>query len=60
MENVKKGIFAILVILAVMAYTVWNYVQGKTDLVMFLVCMAIMGIPLVNMINLMVQELKKK
>ena len=60
MDTVKKSIFTILVMLAVMAYTVWNYVNGKTDLVMFLVCMAIMGIPLVNMINLLIQEWKKK
>ena len=60
MYTVKKSIFTILVMLAVMAYTVWNYVNGKTDLVMFLVCMAILGIPLVNMINLLIQEFKKK
>ena len=60
MDNVKKGILAILVMLAVMAYTVWNYIQGKTDLIMFLVCMAILGIPMMNMINLLIQEMKKK
>ena len=60
MDTIKKSLFTIPVVLAVMAYTVWNYVQGKTDLLMFLVCMAIMGIPLLNMINLLIQELKKK
>ena len=60
MNIVKKSILTIVTILAVMAYTVWNYASGRTDTVMFLVCMAIMGIPLVNMINLLIQERKKK
>ena len=60
MDNVKKGILTILGMLAVMAYTVWNYIQGKADLIMFLVCMAILGIPMMNIINLLIQEMKKK
>ena len=60
MDTIKKSILTIVTILIVMAYTVWNYATGKTDTVMFLVCMAIMGLPLVNMINLLIQEWKKK
>ena len=46
--------------LAVMAYTVWNYSNEKIDFAMFLVSMIILGIPMVNMINLMIQEWKNK
>ena len=60
MDTVKKSILTILVMLAVMGYTVVNYINGKIDLVMFVVCMAIMGIPMLNMINLLIQEIKKK
>ena len=60
MDMIKKSILTILLLLAVMGYTVWNYVSGRTDTVMFLVCMAIMGIPLVNMVNILIQEWKKK
>jgi hypothetical protein len=60
MDTVKKGILTILFMLIVMAYTVINYASGKIDFVMFVVCMAIMGIPMLNMINLLIQEWKKK
>ena len=59
MERKLKPILTILTVLIVMGYTVWNYVSGKTDFVMFAVCMVIMGIPLVNMINILIQEWKK-
>ena len=60
MENTKKAVVTILVMVAVMAYTVFNYANGRIDMPMFLVSMAILGIPLVNMINLLIQEWKKK
>ena len=60
METKMKAILTIVTMLMVMGYTVCNYVSGKTDLVMFLVCMAIMGIPMVNMINILIEEWKKK
>ena len=58
MENKLKAVLTIVTMLMVMGYTVWNYVSGKTDFVMFLVCMVIMGIPLVNMINILIEERK--
>ena len=60
MDTVKKSILTIVVMLIVMVYTVINYASGRIDLVMFVVCMAIMGIPMLNMINLLIQEIKKK
>ena len=59
MENKLKAVLTIVTMLMVMGYTVWNYVSGKTDFVMFLVCMVIMGIPLVNMVNILIEERKK-
>jgi len=60
MDNKKKSILTIVAMLAVMGYTVWNYATGKTTMTMFLVFMIILGIPLVNMINILIQEWKKK
>ena len=60
MSNIAKAIMTIAITLAVMAYSVWNYVNGKTDLVMFVVCMAIMGMPMLNMIRLLIEEGRKK
>ena len=60
MNNIKKIILMIIVMVAVIGYTIFNYVSGKTDLVFFLVCIVIVGLPLANMINILIQELKKK
>ena len=60
MDNIKKAIMTIIVTLIVMVYTIVNYMNGKIDFLMFIVSMGIMGVPLLNMINLLVQELKKR
>ena len=60
MDIKKKSILAILLLLAVLGYTAWNYASGNTDLMMFLVCTAILGIPLVNMVNILIREWKEK
>ena len=60
MNNITKAILAIIVMVAVLAYTILNYLNGKTEFTMLVVSMAIIGIPLVNMINILIQELKKK
>ena len=60
MNQLSKTIFALVLMAAVMGYTVYNYVTGKTEFTMFLVCMAIVGIPFVKMINLLLQQLRKK
>lgn len=60
MDNIKKAIMTIIVTLIVMVYTIVNYMNGKIDFLMFIVSMGIMGVPLLNMINLLIQELKKR
>ena len=60
MKSFAKPIGIILVMLAVIGYTVFNFVNGKIDTPMFLVSMAILCLPLINMVNLLIQEWKKK
>lgn len=60
MNQLTKIILAIVLMVAVIGYTVFNYISGKIDLVYFLVCVAIVGLPLANMINIMIRELKDK
>ena len=60
MHSVTKILATLVLMAAVLAYTVYNFITGKTDLTMFLVFAAIIGIPFVNLINLLIQELRKK
>ena len=60
MNKTKKPILALVLIAAVMGYTVYNYLAGKTDLFSFLVYLVILGIPFVNMVNILIQELKNR
>ena len=59
MDNTKKAIMTIVLVLGVMFYTVMNYINGKTDFTMFLVCIVILGISLVNMFRILIEERKK-
>lgn len=58
MNPIVKIIATIVLILAVMAYTVFNYTTGKTDSKMFLVSMALLGYVLIGMVNQLIQHLK--
>ena len=60
MNQLTKIILTIIAMLAVIGYTVFNYISGKIDLVYFLVCIAIVGFPLANMLNIMIREWKNK
>ena len=60
MKPIVKILGTILLILAVMAYTIYNYTTGKTDSKMFLVSMALLGYVLIGMINQLIQHLKNK
>lgn len=60
MNPIVKIIATIVLILAVMAYTVFNYTTGKTDIKMFLVSMALLGYVLMGMVNQLIQHLKSK
>ena len=60
MNTVLKSILTIAAILAVLGFTVFNYLNGKISLTYFMVYVAILVLPMVNIVNLLIQELKKK
>jgi hypothetical protein len=60
MNKLTKIMLSLLLIAAVMAYTVYNFTSGKTDQFTFLVYLVILGIPFVNMVNILIQELKNR
>ena len=60
MNKLTKTFLSLLLIAAVMAYTVYNFLAGKTDQFAFLVYLVILGIPFVNMLNILIQELKNR
>jgi len=60
MSPIAKIIGTIVLILAVMAYTVFNYISGKTDMSLFLVSMGLLAYVLMGMINQLVQHLKNR
>ena len=60
MNNTAKALLTILAMAAVLVYTIVNYINGKTELIFLAVAMAVLGLPMVSMINLLVQEWKKK
>ena len=58
MNNVKKAFLTLILIVAVLAYTVFNFVSGKISMSYLLVFSVILGIPFVNILNILIQELK--
>ena len=60
MSTLIKIIGVILLILAVLVYTVINYLSGKLDQGYFLVALALLAYVLMGMINQLVQYLKKR
>lgn len=60
MNKITKILLTLLAMAAVMAYTVYNYVSGRTDQMSFLIYMGILCIPMVNMVNILIQELKNR
>ena len=60
MNTVGKAVATMILMAAVMAYTVFNYSTGKIDMTTFVVCMLIMGIPMFNMVNILIQNWKNK
>ena len=60
MNKITKMLLTLLAILAVLGYTFYNYSTGDRDLTFLIVCTAILGFPFVNILNLLIQELKNK
>lgn len=58
MKPITKIIGTIVLILAVMVYTVYNYSTGRTDFTFFVVAMALLTYPLVGMVNQLIRVLR--
>ena len=58
MKSMGRLIGSVALILAVMGYTIYNYMTGRTDFSMFLVSMAVLCLPLFNMVRILFQEWK--
>lgn len=58
MSKKAQLILTIALILAALVYTVYNYITGKTELMMLVVCCLILGWPLMNIIRGLIDELR--
>ena len=55
--NSKAGrIVAILCMVAVLCYTVYNYYTGRSSIGFVVAALLFIGVPMLNMIKLMIQE----
>ena len=60
MNPTVKTILVILAMVAALVYTVFNYLAGKIDTMFLMVCFVLLGIPMVNMINILIRDWKNK
>lgn len=56
MENIRKVIAMVLIMVGVAAYSVYNYVTGQTDLDMLIGSLLILCIPMVNIIAITIRN----
>ena len=55
--NTKAGrIVSIVVMAAVIAYTVFNYYSGRCSIGFVIAAILVIGLPMMNIIKLMIQE----
>ena len=65
-QRVQKGVrtvnnlMTIVLLVAVLIYSVVNYVTGKTSLVFFLICVLALSVPLLKMLSILFQEWKNR
>ena len=55
-----SNLMTIVLLVAVLVYTVINYVTGKTSLVFFLICVLALSVPLLKMLSIFLQEWKNR
>ena len=55
-----SNLMTILLLVAVLIYSVINYVTGKTSLVFFLICALALSVPLLKMLSILFQEWKNR
>ena len=56
MENIRKVIIMVLIMVGVAAYSVYNYMTGQTDLDMLIGSLLILCIPMVNIIVITIRN----
>ena len=60
MKTSGNHIATIVLMLAVIGYTIYNYVSGRTDFTIFVVCMMLLCLPLLNIIRILIRDWKNK
>lgn len=55
-----SNLMTIVLLVAVLVYTVINYVTGKTSLVFFLICVLALAVPLLKMLSILYQQWKNR
>lgn len=55
-----SNLMTIVLLVAVLIYSVINYVTGKTSLVFFLICVLALSVPLLKMLSIFFQEWKNR
>ena len=59
-KDVVRTAVILLLMLAVIIYTLYNYVAGNSEFGYFFIAMVMMGLPFVSMLNQLIQQLKNK
>lgn len=59
-QKVGRALLTMLLILAVMAYTIYNFAIGQTDRNSFLIYMVLLCVPFANMAGILYQNMKGK
>jgi len=59
-NSIPRIVGSLLIMAAVLVYTVSNYMKGLTPPGTFLVYIIILLLPVANMLNILFQELKKR
>ena len=60
MNDIIKRVLTILLIMAVLAYVIFNYMSGNSDTMVFLVCAGMLSYFLICMFAGLVEDLKKR
>ena len=58
MNNKVKMLLTVALMLACLGYTFYNYAVGKTELPMLIAACAVLGLPMINIVSSLIEELK--
>lgn len=60
MKPIYKKLLLVALIMAVLGYTIFNYINGKINTMDFMVAGLIMGYPLIQFISSIVSDLRER